>query len=579
VLAVGHGAREFWVTLSVSARRRLALAVGVVAAIVLFLALAVPALPCEAPGGDVCPPADDAVHLVPNDALVYVHLNVDPDTEQFKQAHAVAARVPTISQQIVARLVGRLPGPNGNPPDFTRDIEPWFGGEAAIALVPVGAGAAEEIQLLEVSNHAGAQRFADSIATGKPQKASYRDVSVQVDRRGLATAQVGGFLAIGRDSGVRDVIDAHSGAKGTGSLADDSAASAARGALPGDRLADVYMSKAGIARLVSNPRGPLTTLASVIGPGSSRGAAMALMATDQGLDVDVRSELDPHRAKTHPGFFAAFPRFHPAIAGSLPSGSLGYVEVGDPGATLKSLLEQASAEEPGLAAAVGDLVKSLNQKGNVDLEAGLLPALGGAAAFALEPTAAGQTDGGQGSQSPYLLFLGTGIHGSNAAQALSGLETPIAKALNPGTGGQSPAFTTHKLGGVTTHSLEVSLTVELTYALASPGLVVATNPAGVAQIVRGGGGLGGVGLYKQATGGLPGDVSVLGYLNLEGLIALGERAGLAEDPAYATFAPEIRKFEALGLAVQSSDAELSTDLRVIIGQASAPQAGGRVPSD
>jgi hypothetical protein len=550
----------------------------VVAAIILFLALAVPALPCQAPGGDVCPPADDAVHLVPSDALVYVHVNADPDTQQYKEASSIAARVPTITQQAIDRLIGRLPGPKGNPPDFARDIEPWFGGEAAIALVPAGAGAAEEIQLLEISNAAAAQRFADSIATGKTQTASYRDVSVQVDRRGLATALVGGFLAIGRESGVRDVIDSQSGASGTGSLAGDPAAQAARGDLPDDRLADVYISKDGIARFVANPRGPLTTFASVIGPGASKGAAAGLVATGQGLDLDVRSVLDPAREKAHPGFFAAFPKFQPSLAGSLPSGSLGYVGIGDPGSTLRALVGQAATEEPGLAAAVGDLVKTVSKKGNVDLEAGLLPALGGEAAFALESkSGGGQGAATQSSGTPYVAFLGTGIQGSDAARALSGIEAPLAAALNPG--GQPAAFTSHKVDGVTTHSLELSPSVDLTYALVASGLVVASDPAGVAKLARGGGGLSDVGLYKDATAGLPGEVSLLGYLNLQGLIALGERAGLAEDPAYATFAPEIRKLQALGLAVQSSDDELSTDLRVIVGQASPASADGSVPSD
>ena len=577
--ATGRGAREFWVSLSGAARRRLVIAAGVVAAIILFLALAVPALPCQAPGGDVCPPADDAAHLVPNDALVYVHVNADPDTQQYKEASSIAARVPTITQQAVDRLVGRLPGPKGNPPDFARDIEPWFGGEAAIALVPAGTGAAEEIQLLEVSNNAAAQRFASSIATGKTQTTNYRDVSVQVDRRGLATAQVGGFLAIGRESGVRDVIDAHSGASGTGSLADDPAAQAARGDLPDDRLADVYISKDGIARFVANPRGPLTTFASVIGPGASKGAAAGLVATGQGLDLDVRSVLDPAREKAHPGFFAAFPKFQPSLADSLPSESLGYVGIGDPGSTLRALVGQAATEEPGLAAAIGDLVKTVSGKGDVNLEAGLLPALGGEAAFGLESKSAPSqgTATPQSSGTPYLLFLGTGVHGSDAARALSNLEAPLAAALNPN--GRPPAFTGHKVAGVTTHSLELSSSVNLTYALLESGLVVATDPAGVAKLARGGGGLSDVGLYEDATAGLPGEVSLLGYLNLQGLIALGERAGLAEDPAYATFAPEIRKLQGLGLAVQSSDHELSTDLRVIVGQASPASASGSVPSD
>src|SRR5205823_13771461 len=198
-------------------------------------------------------------------------------------------------------------------------VEPWFGGEAALAIVPAGGAAAQEVQLLEASDESGAQRYAASIASGQPRTTSYRGVEVQVDRRGVATAVVGGFLVIGARSGVRQVIDAQSGAKGTGALADNGAAEAARDALPDKRLADAYLSKRGIASLVADPGGPLTTFASLIDPGASQGAALALVADRDGLDLDVRSELDPRRAAAHPGFFSAFPPFRPTLDSKLPS--------------------------------------------------------------------------------------------------------------------------------------------------------------------------------------------------------------------------------------------------------------------
>ena len=196
------------------------------------------------------------------------------------------------------------------------------------------------------------------MAAGPPKTSDYRNVQVSVDRRGLATAIVGGFLAIGRDSGVRAVIDAQSGAPGTGSLADDPKASAARDALPAERLADAYLSPDGIAKLVGNPRGPLATLDAAVDPTASDGVAIALVADDQGINVDIRSELDEARAKAQPGFFAAFPEFEPTLTGSLPAGSLAYAGIADPGHALVSLLAQASANQPGLAAGVATLVSA-----------------------------------------------------------------------------------------------------------------------------------------------------------------------------------------------------------------------------
>jgi hypothetical protein len=562
-VAIGRGSREFWLDLEIHTRLRLALALGAVVALALVWLVAVPALPCQAPGGDRCPPADDAIHLVPADALAYVHLNVDPDTEQYEDAAKVFERLPGITKQASTLMLSRLPGSDGATPDFERDIEPWFGGEAALAIVPGGGGLGEEVQLLEVSDESGARKFADSIAAGKPRSTTYREVEMRVDRRGLATALVAGFLVIGAESGVRDAIDADSGAEGTGSLAGDRKASAARNALPDKRLADAYLSARGIAELVADPRGPLATLASVINPDASQGAAAALVAGDDGLDLDVRSELGRRRAKAHPGFFSAFPSFEPDLAASLPPDSLGYVGIGDPGKTLRSLLKQAGAQEPGLAAAVGDLVQRVKRLGEVDLEKDLLPSLGGEAAIALQPA----------PQIPFLELIAADVDADRAGQALARLQGPIAQALNPSKSLQAPVVSQHQVGGLTAHSVRLSPTVDLTYAIEGPTLVVATDPAAVKQLASGEGGLDGEELFDRATDGFPGEVSMLGYLNLGGLIALGESAGLGEDPAYVSFASEIHKLRALGLAIQSSPEELSTDARLIVGG-----GGGTAPN-
>ena len=587
--ALEGGARAFWFNLSISTRRRLALALGILAAAALVAFVAVPALPCGAPGGEVCPPADEAIRLVPDDAVAYLHLNVDPDTEQFADLGKVAARMPLIAEQAVERLLAQLPGPHGRQPDFARDIEPWFEGEAALAVVPAGATTAEEVQLLEASDKDDAEAFADAIASGRTRTSTYRDIDVQVDRRGLATALVGGFLAIGRRSGVREAIDAKGGAEGTGPLAKDEAAQAVRDALPDERLADAYLSEDGIARFVASPRGALATVAPAVSPGASTGIAAALVTGDEGLELSVRSNLDPARARAHPGFFAAFPRFVPTLAALLPRDSLGYVGIGEPQKTLQALLEQASAEEAGPASAVANLTRRARKLGDVNPTQDLLPTLGTEAAFALEPSPSdtgGKHKGGKRagvavpiSATPFLEFVGAGVDAKRATEALARLEAPIAEALKPGRSAQAPVFSDHRIGHVSAHSLRLSPTVNLTYAVAGALLVIATDPVGVEQVAAGEGGLKGVDLFEEATNGLSVDVSVLGYLNLRGLVALGEAAGLAEDPAYVTFAPEIRSLKALGLAVRSSADELAIDLRLIVGEPGGGTEPAVSPSD
>ena len=64
---------------------------------------------------------------------------------------------------------------------------------------------------------------------------------------------------------------------------------------------------------------------------------------------------------------------------------------------------------------------------------------------------------------------------------------------------------------------------------------------------------------------------MLVYLNAKGLLGLGERLFLAEDPAYAQLAPDLRTLEAVALAVRSGKTDLGTDLNVTVGQPRQPE--------
>ena len=122
--SIGQGVVGFWRGLSISARPRLVAALGVAIVLLLLFGLAVPNLPCRLPGGESCPPADDAEELVPADALAYVHMNLDPETEQYELAADVADRVPIFSDQAAARALALLPRAAGRPTDFERDLVP-----------------------------------------------------------------------------------------------------------------------------------------------------------------------------------------------------------------------------------------------------------------------------------------------------------------------------------------------------------------------------------------------------------------------------------------------------------------------
>jgi hypothetical protein len=606
--ALRRGLGVTWDGLEAETRHRLAAAIGAAVALGALWAAAVPALPCEFPAGDECPPQDDAIEIVPAETLAYAHLSLDRDSDQYEQAAALAERLPLLAQQATGSLLARLQGPRGAPPDFERDLEPWLGDQAAIAVVPAGGAAFEQVQLLEAEDEDGAREYAEAIAAGIADTEEYRGVELSEDQRGLATAIVDGFLAIGRRDAIRGLIDVATGAEGAESLSESGAAESVRDLLPAERIVDAYLSREGAAELAAPAAATFASLEPFVAAGATRGAGASLSVTEDGLEVAVRSQLDPERLNADPSFFSAFPRFEPELAGELAPDALAYLGFGDPGDTAEDLLAQASAEAPGLAAGFGNLAERLRRLGKVDLERDLLPALGEEAAIAIEPKRAGSGEGtarggaaerettapipapdegvlppGAGSPSPvaqpvtpYLSFVADGVDEERARRALARLQGPIANALDPGSGLQAPVFGRREFGDVQAQSLRLSPTVNLSYAVFDSKLVVATDPAGVEQVAGDDDGLDGSERFRSATGGLAGEPSLLAYLNLRDLVELGEGQGLAD--ILGPYLEDVRQLEAFGLSVEADDESLSTDLRLVLGEPEEPAERGETPA-
>lgn len=610
VRGVGRGGRGFWFSLALRTRKRLILSLlgGAIAA--AALAFAVPRLPCQFPGGDVCPPADDAAEIVPADALGYVHLTLDQDGEQYRNAVAILDGLPQISRQLLGPLLAQVPGPGGQSVDFERELDPWLGEQAALVILPVG-GAAEQLLLFQEGDQEGAAAYASSLATDETTVEEYEGIEISTDSRGVATASVGGFLAVGTVEAVRRVIDVQAGAEDSRPLADDAVATELRDELPPDRFADAFVSQDGIESLIADEDGPLASAEPFVDAASSVGAAASLGAADDALELAIRSSLDPERAETNPGFFAAFPAFEPELPERLAAETLGYVGIADPGTTISELFAQATAEAPVLAEGLAAAVERLRNLGDVNVQRQLLPALGGEAAFALQP---GSEQGAEAPPEqtttapvpipeglpdegvpvpaaeapvPILQFLAEGVEADRARRALARLQGPISRALDPGSSLQAPVFDRREFDGVELQVLRVSPTVNLAYALADDNLAVATQPEGVEQIIEGAGGLAGADPYGDATSGFPDEPSLLAYFNLAELVRLAEREGLAEDPVYALIAGEVRRLLAAGVAVEARPTSLATALRLVIepapeeadGQAGAQTDGDPAPGD
>jgi hypothetical protein len=187
-------------------------------------------------------------------------------------------------------------------------------------------------------------------------------------------------------------------------------------------------------------------------------------------------------------------------------------------------------------------------------------------AIGAEPNVPGVTpDAG----TPYAALIAAGVDPEAARRSLARLERPVERAA--GGDEREATFETIQLAGVQARTLAVSDAVDLTYAAWDDRLVIATDSLGIEQARSLEAGLDESESFGGLTDDLPDDVSLIVYLDLDGLLALGEQAGLAVDPAYTTYAADLRALSAAALTVVGGDQEIDTDLRLAVGPRQVPE--------
>jgi hypothetical protein len=561
---LGIRVSDAWFTLSLLTRRRIAAAGTLVALVLLVVFVIVPIAPCWAPGGDRCAPDDDAVVLAPADADAYIHLNLAADTDQSEAASAIAERLPGLSTQVD----GLLALATDRVIDYKRDIAPWSAGELAVIL-DVGFTGTEKVILIEVEDQKGADAFAENFLGAEVTETDLDGITMQTDHAGTAAATAGGFLILGPEAAVRSEVEL---ARGRGETLDGNADyQRAEAELPDHRLADAWLSPA-FSRALFGETGSAPTFDTFINAAATQGVSAALSFADNTVALSVHSLQDPEPSKASDDFFAALPAFEPTLAGKISADALAYMGLGNPAASARTLIGRAAETAPDLFKGLKRFNRNLENKDSVDLEQDLLPVLDGEAALTVEP----QEPPGQSQQAstpgtiaptsvPYLALLASGVDVDSALTDIAQLQGPIAANVDPSSG-QAPIFETSEIAGVEAHSLQLSPVVDLTYAAYDDNLIVGTSPLAVDRVRADDDKLGDSSAYQEATAGLPESVSMLVYLNAKGLLGLGERLFLAEDPTYAQIAPELRTLDSVALAVRSGKTDLGTDLNITIGQ-------------
>ena len=528
---------------SVRAQRALA---AVIAVVVVLLA-AVIAL---GRGASEEPPATGAAAIVPADALAYVHLSTDAKRPAVKRALALAARFPDypllrLALQARPGAITTASGTAAGLVDFTREIRPWLGKEAAIALLGTSSSAASSLIVLDVGDRAAARRFLARVGPVRHLDEDSQAILRLPD--GTELAFLGHYLTIGQDEAVRAAIDT-----GTGrapSLAASTVYRRAEAGEPAGRALDAYASVQGARALLAPRSGLVGALGALVNQPALAGVAVAFTPSSSGLSIRVHSVLDPRLAYLRG---RALHPFSPSLASEVPSGAALLLDTTGLDRAAPRLLGAGAA---GGYAGVGPLLSRLGtalQAEGVDVKRDVLSLFEGETAIAIAP----------GAGRPALVVIARTSNENRTRTALAELEAPLAQLFPlPASGpGQAPVFTDQQVDGITAHQLALAPGLEFDYAVFDGKVVIATSLAAIAAVRDHARSLIDDDRYQATLGDRPEAVTSLLFLDFDQLLSLGEQTGLTRSARYRALRADLQRIRAIGLQSSSGEADSTAEL-------------------
>jgi hypothetical protein len=535
-------------------------------------------------------PATGAAAVVPSDALAYLHVSTDPGRPAVKRALALAERFPDfplLREALLVRLSSITPssGIVSGTVDFSSDIRPWLGKEAALALLSTTTASPASLIVLDVTDLARARRFLSRF--GPAGQSSYRGTAIQLFGIATETAFVGHYLVIGNDAGVRAAIDTGSGR--SPSLQGNSAYQRAVSGESDGRVIDAYASLDGVRRLLTSRGGVAGALGVLLYQPALDGVSVALTPQPGGVGVRVHSAFDPGLAALQRNGNGSG-EFSPSLASSIPSGATLMLDL--------TRLDQAAPRILGAAAALGvgggvlPLLRRLGaalQAEGVDVKRDILSIFHTETVVAIVPTGDGSSTGAYGAGASGGGTAGAGIFGSKALgtpangrstlvivarapneqhtrAALAALELPLAQLFPPPSNGpgQAPVFNDRQVAGITARQFVLAAGLELDYAVFDGKLVLSTSLQGIAGVRRHARALVDDEAYRATLGDHPSRVTSLLFLDFNQLLSLGEQMGLIRGARYRTLRPDLRKVRAIGLSSTSGEADSTAELTLQI---------------
>jgi hypothetical protein len=527
-------------------RTRLAAVVAAVPVIVL----AVIAIVIGGGGSGPPPPATGAAAIVPGDALAYVNLSLDRGRPAIKQALAVAARLPDFplaGATALTKLGTILSG--GGSVDFSTQVAPWLGDEAALALLNTATSTAGSLIVLDVKDRGRAQAFIRS--AGGVAHGSYRDTALFAYPSGSELAFISHYLVLGQDASVRAAIDV--AAKAAPPLNAAPAYLRAAATEPPGRVLDAYASLAGVRRLLAPQGGVVGALGDLLYQPALEGVAISVSPATGGARVQVHSALDPTLVHLNGSGTASFT---PTLQNVMPTGSILMLDVSGLDRVAPQVLNAGSAA--GVAGGIGPLLSRLgtalaSEGVNVS---DIVSIFHREAAVAIVPHA----------QAPTLVIVARTSDQARTQSELAELEVPLAQLFqNPSkTSSSEPVFNDRQVDGVTAHQLALTTGLQLDYAVFRGLVAISTSLQGIAAVAQQAHPLARDPSFRFTLAGRPKLVTSLVFLDLNQLLTLGRQTGLTSSATYKALQPDLEKIRAIGLSSTRAGADSTAQLSVQI---------------
>jgi hypothetical protein len=310
---------------------------------------------------------------------VYVEAQVQPDGELASNLKSVAGKIlrtPDPGAKVVGWIDDALKDDGAS---FGKDVQPWLGQRAGLAVTAVGAGGddVDVVAAVASKDDDAAKKFVDAEAGKGGVERTYQGVEYRYKADGdVAAAVVDGAVVVGTEKGFKSAIDAQ---KGGQKLADSAAFKKARDVVgtagAGFAYADPgrFFDLAAGAAAGKLSQGNAQSLQAVKGLLTASGLqsiAASLNVAKDALQIDAAAIGVKATQGGGDG---------PGAAAAVPAGSWLSVGIGDVGGTFENVLKGFGGAAGGISPDA--LLQGLKSQLGIDVQKDLLSWMGDAAVF------------------------------------------------------------------------------------------------------------------------------------------------------------------------------------------------------